>query len=135
MSGPLRQLQAAGGIRKLTITIAAPQASWSLKSALTALGVDASRPVDVTITVANIITGPMAFEAMPSGSKVRLVNNGKIYGRYNAGDAMSVATPLVIVNNGVIAGGGGWGGAGASVGAGGGTSAVAPQRGAGAHPW
>lgn len=115
MSGLIRQLQAAAGGKKTAIMISTPQASWSMASALSALGVDVTRPVDVTVTVANITTGPMTFESVPAGSRVRLINNGNIYGTRNGGTALRVLCELIVTNHGTIAGGGGRGGSGASV--------------------
>ena len=141
------QIGLFGGGRNRSVVISADQTNYNL---FTALGSPAS-PIDVVVTVNSGITvrsnstATPAFDegALPSGSRVRLINNGKIYGMGGAGggskagtinvggdvtytgtnsaggaggDALKLTAPTTIVNaSGEIFGGGGGGGSGTVV--------------------
>jgi len=111
------------------IIIAADVVDFSLKKALINKGWDQVLPVIVTVTVNSGIkvgsssTATAAFnvESLPSGSTVKLINNGYIVGAGgvgggdvtnggNGGNALNLLSDITIINNETIGGGGGGGG-------------------------
>lgn len=103
-------------------------ANYNLRSDLLASGWDGVQRVEATITTTGTIssanTSTPAFSSgsvYPSGSTIRIINNGYIVGAggkggYSSsvaggagGTAISIQTPVIIENNGVIGGGGGGG--------------------------
>lgn len=101
--------------KRVEIILDTPFASWSLAQALMTTGVDVRKALDVVVVVKSITTGLMVFDALPLGSNVLLLNGGNIYGTRNGGTAIKALGPLIVVNQGTIAGGGGKGGQGANV--------------------
>jgi hypothetical protein len=124
-------------------TISANTANYNLKAAAIAAGWNQTTPLNATVTINSGVyvystsTGAYAFQTgvtFPTGSVLRLINNGIILGMGGAGAAgmnssVYVATTIngavggpallaqqaiSITNNGIIGGGGGGGGNGAS---------------------
>jgi hypothetical protein len=101
------------------ITITSNTSDYNVKNAITALGWNKVTPANVTITVNSgvYLGGYYSYgfytDALPSGSKITLINNGYIAGRAggffgvpSGGSAMGVVVPLTLTNNGTIAGAG-----------------------------
>jgi hypothetical protein len=128
-------------------TISANTANYNLKSAAIAAGWNQTAPLDATITINGGVyvystsTGAYAFQTgatFPSGTVLRLINNGTILGMgggggiggaWNSpgsnlntansvgaagGPALLAQQAIQITNNGIIGGGGGGGGGGSN---------------------
>lgn len=113
----------------VTSTISSNVSGYNMRSVASAAGWDGVRPLRMTVTinsgvyVGSTSTASHAFttgSGFPAGSILRVINNGNIVGMGGAGGnahaagqpggpALQVQAPLIITNNGMIAGGGGGG--------------------------
>ena len=116
-----------------SINIISDTANFNLRTALLANGWNGTSPVVAQVTISSGIkiysnsTGTPAFDtgaALPTGSVIKITNNGYIVGKGGnggtgntgfglpGGKAMNIATAITLTNNGTIGGGGGGGGGG-----------------------
>ena len=137
----------AGGPFLFFRTITTNQTDYNLYNAMTAAGWNGQTPVLVDLTInSGVVIGASAntvsaftVNSLPTGSSVKITNNGYIVGRggqglgksssfyygmsipsyANGGTALTVSSAINIDNtNGIIGGGGGGGGAGGGNGGG-----------------
>ncbi len=104
-----------------SISINTNTTNFSLKTAITALGWNGSSPINVNVYIASGVTigststtAAFTVESFPSGSVINIINNGTIAGYSlsasgTAGPALSIASPVNLINNSnaIISGGNG----------------------------
>lgn len=128
---------------KLFLTISSSTSNYNLYNAAVAAGWSGNQGLEVTIDSGVVVSGssPTVYAfSVPTGlapaSSITIINNGTIAGKggnggdggyispdpnihngkpgTGGGDALYVARPVVMINNGAIRGGGGGGGGGGS---------------------